>query len=250
MKSQVVAGGRRRAPPRAQRLAGATHAVVALPVGGVRLGRAAHRLRTDDIFATVATPEANGVALLPIPENYYDDLEAKTDLPPERSRRSRRTTSSTTATARASISRSTRRPSRSASSSRSSSGAAIAASAPPMRRSGSRRRHSLPDLPPCHGADTALRTLVPPHVATFRSARRDGQDSRRLKTGTCHRPVPRLVTAAYSQADVFLSPFESSFFACRGPRNLARSARTARRASDSQRIMARWTAECVTQYLP
>ena len=35
---------------------------------------------TDDIFATVARLEANGVALLPIPENYYDDLEAKTDL--------------------------------------------------------------------------------------------------------------------------------------------------------------------------
>src|SRR6185503_572074 len=39
---------------------------------------------TDDIFATVARLEANGVALLPIPENYYDDLEAKTGLPPER----------------------------------------------------------------------------------------------------------------------------------------------------------------------
>jgi 4-hydroxyphenylpyruvate dioxygenase len=39
---------------------------------------------TDDILATVARLEANGVALLPIPENYYDDLEAKTDLPAER----------------------------------------------------------------------------------------------------------------------------------------------------------------------
>ncbi len=37
---------------------------------------------TDDIFATVAGLEANGVDLLPIPENYYDDLEAKTDLAP------------------------------------------------------------------------------------------------------------------------------------------------------------------------
>ncbi len=35
---------------------------------------------TDDIFATVARFEANGVKLLAIPENYYDDLEAKTDL--------------------------------------------------------------------------------------------------------------------------------------------------------------------------
>jgi 4-hydroxyphenylpyruvate dioxygenase len=37
---------------------------------------------TDDIFATVSRLEANGVNLLPIPENYYDDLEAKTDLAP------------------------------------------------------------------------------------------------------------------------------------------------------------------------
>jgi len=41
-------------------------------------------LATNDLVATVARLEANGVALLPIPENYYDDLEAKTDLPPER----------------------------------------------------------------------------------------------------------------------------------------------------------------------
>ena len=39
---------------------------------------------TTDMVATVARLKANGVALLPIPENYYDDLEAKTDLPPER----------------------------------------------------------------------------------------------------------------------------------------------------------------------
>ncbi len=37
---------------------------------------------TDDILRTVARLAANGVDLLPIPENYYDDLEAKTDLPP------------------------------------------------------------------------------------------------------------------------------------------------------------------------
>ena len=40
-------------------------------------------LATDDIFATVARLRANGVDLLPIPENYYDDLEARTDLAPE-----------------------------------------------------------------------------------------------------------------------------------------------------------------------
>jgi 4-hydroxyphenylpyruvate dioxygenase len=37
-------------------------------------------LATNDIAATVARLEANGVDLLSIPENYYDDLEAKTDL--------------------------------------------------------------------------------------------------------------------------------------------------------------------------
>ncbi len=41
-------------------------------------------LATDDLAATIARLEANGVALLRIPENYYDDLAAKTDLPPER----------------------------------------------------------------------------------------------------------------------------------------------------------------------
>ena len=39
---------------------------------------------TDDLVATVRRLTANGVRILPIPENYYDDLEAKTDLPPER----------------------------------------------------------------------------------------------------------------------------------------------------------------------
>jgi 4-hydroxyphenylpyruvate dioxygenase len=41
-------------------------------------------LATDGLAATVERLEANGVALLRIPENYYDDLAAKTDLPPER----------------------------------------------------------------------------------------------------------------------------------------------------------------------
>ena len=35
---------------------------------------------TDDIFATGERLRASGVALLPVPENYYDDLEARTDL--------------------------------------------------------------------------------------------------------------------------------------------------------------------------
>jgi 4-hydroxyphenylpyruvate dioxygenase len=37
-------------------------------------------LQTADIFATVAKLRANGVPLLAIPENYYDDLEARTGL--------------------------------------------------------------------------------------------------------------------------------------------------------------------------
>jgi len=36
--------------------------------------------QTDDIFATVAKLRENGVPLLRIPENYYDDLEARTGL--------------------------------------------------------------------------------------------------------------------------------------------------------------------------
>jgi 4-hydroxyphenylpyruvate dioxygenase len=36
--------------------------------------------QTEDIFATVAKLRANGVPLLRIPENYYDDLEARTGL--------------------------------------------------------------------------------------------------------------------------------------------------------------------------
>lgn len=38
---------------------------------------------TNDIFSTATSLAANGIAPLPIPENYYDDLEAKTDLSAE-----------------------------------------------------------------------------------------------------------------------------------------------------------------------
>jgi 4-hydroxyphenylpyruvate dioxygenase len=38
---------------------------------------------TDDIFATVERLRAGGVELLPIPENYYDDLDARIDLAPD-----------------------------------------------------------------------------------------------------------------------------------------------------------------------
>jgi 4-hydroxyphenylpyruvate dioxygenase len=39
---------------------------------------------TDDIVATVQQLRVNGVELLSMPENYYDDLEARTDLSAER----------------------------------------------------------------------------------------------------------------------------------------------------------------------
>lgn len=39
---------------------------------------------TDDIVATAARLRANGVEVISIPENYYDDLEARVDLTPER----------------------------------------------------------------------------------------------------------------------------------------------------------------------
>jgi len=38
---------------------------------------------TTDIFATIKRLKANGVALLSVPENYYDDVESKTDLTTE-----------------------------------------------------------------------------------------------------------------------------------------------------------------------
>ena len=39
---------------------------------------------TGDILETIQRLEANGVALLPVPDNYYDDLETKTNLPGDR----------------------------------------------------------------------------------------------------------------------------------------------------------------------
>jgi 4-hydroxyphenylpyruvate dioxygenase len=37
-------------------------------------------LATQDILATVRRLKANGISLLAVPENYYDDIESKTDL--------------------------------------------------------------------------------------------------------------------------------------------------------------------------
>ena len=39
-------------------------------------------LSTDDIFAAVEAAKANGVAFLPIPDNYYDDLATRFDIAP------------------------------------------------------------------------------------------------------------------------------------------------------------------------
>ena len=39
---------------------------------------------SDDIVATVARLKANGVEILSIPENYYDDLAARVDLSDDR----------------------------------------------------------------------------------------------------------------------------------------------------------------------
>jgi 4-hydroxyphenylpyruvate dioxygenase len=41
-------------------------------------------LSTDNIVATIKKLRANGVEMLSIPENYYDDLEARSDLPADR----------------------------------------------------------------------------------------------------------------------------------------------------------------------
>ncbi len=43
-------------------------------------GRAAYRDGNGNMIATVRALVANGVEMLPIPENYYDDLEARSDL--------------------------------------------------------------------------------------------------------------------------------------------------------------------------
>lgn len=40
-------------------------------------------LNTRDMRRTIARLRKSGVSMLPIPENYYDDLEARTDLSPE-----------------------------------------------------------------------------------------------------------------------------------------------------------------------
>ena len=85
VKSQVVQSADGGAAHRPQRLAVAHALSSRFLCGGVRLGRAAHRLCDRRHLRDRRAPaRRNGVALLPIPENYYDDLEAKTDLSAER----------------------------------------------------------------------------------------------------------------------------------------------------------------------
>ena len=40
-------------------------------------------LSTDDIFVAVEAAKANGVAFLPIPDNYYDDLATRFEIAPD-----------------------------------------------------------------------------------------------------------------------------------------------------------------------
>ena len=51
--------------------------------GGVRVGGATPRFCDQRHLRHGAALDENGVELLEVPENYYDDLEAKLDLPPE-----------------------------------------------------------------------------------------------------------------------------------------------------------------------
>jgi 3-dehydroshikimate dehydratase len=46
-------------------------------------------LSTDDIFAAVEAAKASGVAFLPIPDNYYDDLSTRFEIPPDQLARMR-----------------------------------------------------------------------------------------------------------------------------------------------------------------
>ncbi|SFG78998.1 4-hydroxyphenylpyruvate dioxygenase [Palleronia marisminoris] len=61
-----------------------THRTLAGSFLADSFGASVHQiaLATDDIFATANVLAARGFAPLTIPENYYDDLEARFDLPP------------------------------------------------------------------------------------------------------------------------------------------------------------------------
>ena len=99
-------------------------------------------LSTDDLLATVRQLEANGMKLLPVPENYYDDLEAKSELTMELIDTLKAHNIFYDREGDAEYFQVYTAPSRIASSSRSSSVAAIAATAPSTRPSGWRRRQA------------------------------------------------------------------------------------------------------------
>src|SRR5471032_1910038 len=101
-------------------------------------------LATDDIFATLDRLKRNGVRLLDIPDNYYDDLEAKMDLPPDQLENLRDRKILYDREGEAEYFQVYTQTLISVSSSRSSSAANIAATAPPMHRSGSLPRHDSP----------------------------------------------------------------------------------------------------------
>ena len=112
-------------------------------------------LATDDIVATVERLRANGVDLLPIPENYYEDLEARTDLRPEDIQRLRKGQILYDREGRPSTSKFTRELSKAAFSSRSSSGATTRALVRRTPLFASPHKLASRLIPPCHGFDHA-----------------------------------------------------------------------------------------------
>ena len=126
---------------------------------------------TADIFATVARLAANGVRLLPIPGNYYDDLEAGRSAPERIDDLRAHNILYDRDGDGEYLPDLYRRPSRSGSSSRSSSGAAIAVMAPPTRRSGWRRRPAEPG-PRCAGGRATLTDATSRRAGSRRAARR------------------------------------------------------------------------------
>ncbi len=101
-------------------------------------------LSTDDIFAAVEAAKASGVTFLPIPDNYYDDLSTRFEIPPISSSVCVRSACSMTASRTGSSSTSTPALSRTAFSLRLLSATITSCSAPPTRPSGSQRRRAWP----------------------------------------------------------------------------------------------------------
>ena len=100
-------------------------------------------LATADILAAARRLRELGLATLPIPQNYYEDLDARFGLDPSYSRNWHNSTYSTTAIATESTFNSSRELLRNASFSRLSSGAATAASVRSTRRFAWRRSPAI-----------------------------------------------------------------------------------------------------------